>query len=189
MTDQHRYFVEVFPPTYTVERPNSLWRHSADGWEYLSLVDWSWHSPDASRGLEKPPDDYLVAIDAASAERLAADRRGWFHSGRYTAMTYPPSPDSRLPSFAAYLVLSKSATRSSDGPTSGRAPTSCWTMSLAERGPHHRCARSTTKKRRPYSCALVMFRASFGHGRATGHWLGRFGPRTQGGLPVRAQGD
>lgn len=79
MTDQYRYLVEVFPPTYPVERPLSMWRYSTDGWDYLSVIDWSWHSPDASRGLEKPPDDSLVRIDTARAEQLAADRQGWFH--------------------------------------------------------------------------------------------------------------
>ncbi|MEU5418391.1 hypothetical protein ACH4UT_20705 [Streptomyces sp. NPDC020799] len=73
MSDQRQYahFVKAAPP-YTEERPSSLWRRSGDDWEFLSLLDWGWHT------TGRPPmPGALFPVTAERAAALAADRQGW----------------------------------------------------------------------------------------------------------------
>ncbi|GAA0350722.1 hypothetical protein [Streptomyces blastmyceticus] len=81
MSDQgnYEYFVKAAPP-YTQERPSNLWRRSGDDWEFLSLLDWGWHT------TNRPPmPGVLFPVTAERAAALEADRQGWV---RYWAF-YP----------------------------------------------------------------------------------------------------
>jgi hypothetical protein len=72
-TDDYEYLVRVFEPAgESVDHPSGLWRHRGDDFEYLSMVDWSWHP----RGeVPLPHPDLRVAISAEQAQRLLADRQ------------------------------------------------------------------------------------------------------------------
>ncbi|MFF1822175.1 hypothetical protein ACFVWG_33020 [Kribbella sp. NPDC058245] len=72
-TDAYEYLVRVFEPAgESVDHPSGLWRHRGDDFEYLSMVDWSWHP----RGeVPLPHPDLRVAISAEQAHTLLEDRQ------------------------------------------------------------------------------------------------------------------
>jgi hypothetical protein len=74
MTGQYEYYVKV-TPGQTVERPSSMWRRSGDDWQYLSLLDWSWHSVVPGKSPYPPVASYLVPISKQQAEELGGDRQ------------------------------------------------------------------------------------------------------------------
>jgi hypothetical protein len=71
--DNYQYIAEVFEAGgESVERPSGLWRRRGDDYEYLSLIDWSWHP----RGdVDLPHPDLRVPISAEQAQTLLADRQ------------------------------------------------------------------------------------------------------------------
>ncbi|MET7281901.1 hypothetical protein ABZS29_26955 [Kribbella sp. NPDC005582] len=72
-TDDYEYLARVFEAAgESVDRPSGLWRHHGDEFEYLSMVDWSWH-PQGDVPLPHP--DLRVPISAEQAQTLLADRQ------------------------------------------------------------------------------------------------------------------
>lgn len=59
----------------TIERPGALWRHSGDGWEYLSLLDWEWHPLAPNKVPQSPPSEILMPISGQQVEELVRDRQ------------------------------------------------------------------------------------------------------------------
>jgi hypothetical protein len=74
-TDDYQYIAEVFEAGGEwVDRPSGLWRRRGDEYEYeyLSLVDWSWHP----RGdIDLPHPDLQKPISAEQVQILLADRQ------------------------------------------------------------------------------------------------------------------
>ncbi|MEU5188504.1 hypothetical protein AB0G83_15370 [Streptomyces klenkii] len=84
MSEQYEYFVKAAPP-YTEDRPSGLWRRLGEQWDYLSLLDWEWHSV-GEAGVQSPPSpQVLYPVSAERAAVLEADRQGWVrYWARYT---------------------------------------------------------------------------------------------------------
>ncbi|MFF4532467.1 hypothetical protein ACFY1P_24765 [Streptomyces sp. NPDC001407] len=101
MGDQsgYEYFVKAAAP-YTEERPSSLWRRSGEEWEFLSLLDWAWHT--TSRA---PMPGVLFPVTAERAAALEADRQGWV---RYWAF-YPSERRWRAGQGATTVVRRRSS--------------------------------------------------------------------------------
>lgn len=89
MTDQYEYFVLVWEG-----RTEELWRRAAGEWQYLSLIDWSWHPVVADGAPGEPRPDLLVPVEPLEAERLAADRQRWV---RYWVEYHISADGSRKP--------------------------------------------------------------------------------------------
>jgi hypothetical protein len=86
---EYEYFVRIYPPERTVERPGGLWRRSGETWEYWSILDWQWHGLREDEVAEPPPEGGLVQVSPERAAGLVADRQGWV---RYWAF-YIDEPD------------------------------------------------------------------------------------------------
>jgi len=71
--DDYEYMARVFEAGgESVDHPSGLWRHRGDDFEYLSMVDWTWHP----RGdVRLPHADLRVAISAEQARILLADHQ------------------------------------------------------------------------------------------------------------------
>lgn len=80
---EYEYFVRIYPPEHTVERPGGLWRRSGETWEYWSILDWTWHELREDEVAEPPPEGGLVQVRPERAAELVADRQGWV---RYWAL-------------------------------------------------------------------------------------------------------
>lgn len=73
-TDDYEYIAEVFAKGgESLERPGSLWRRPGDDYEYLSLIDWSWHPP--SDDVDLPHPDLLISISHDQVQKLLADHQ------------------------------------------------------------------------------------------------------------------
>ena len=72
-SEGYEYMVRVFAAGgESVERPSGLWRHRGDEYEYLSMVDWTWHP----RGdVRLPHEDLRVTISVEQAQTLLDDRQ------------------------------------------------------------------------------------------------------------------
>lgn len=71
--NDYEYLVRVFEPAgESVDHPSGIWRHRGDEFEYLSMVDWTWH-PQGDVPLPHP--DLQVPISAEQAQTLLADRQ------------------------------------------------------------------------------------------------------------------
>jgi hypothetical protein len=88
MSSTYRYFGEVWGDE-TVERPGGLWRRRGDEAEYLSLIDWEWHS--VTDEISEPVPDTLVEITPEAAQELLSDRERFV---RYWSYQHPNSEDS-----------------------------------------------------------------------------------------------
>ena len=72
--DDYEYIAEVFEKGgESLERPGSLWRRRGDDYEYLSLIDWSWHP--RSDEVDLPHPDLLTSISHDQVQKLLADRQ------------------------------------------------------------------------------------------------------------------
>jgi hypothetical protein len=74
MSSIYQYFAEL-RRNGSIDRPRGLWRKADDQWEYLSLLDWSWH-PTTER-IPPPRNEHLEAISPEQAEELSRDRQRW----------------------------------------------------------------------------------------------------------------
>jgi hypothetical protein len=74
MSSPYEYFAEV-RNNESIDHPRGLWRKSGDQWEYLSLLDWSWH-PTTER-IPPPRSEHLTPISPEHAAKLARDRQRW----------------------------------------------------------------------------------------------------------------
>jgi hypothetical protein len=81
IADDYQYLARVFEAAgESVDRPSGLWRYRGDDFEYLSMVDWTWHPRGA---VPLPHPDLRVAISAEQAQTLLADRQRF---ARYWAL-------------------------------------------------------------------------------------------------------
>jgi hypothetical protein len=72
-SDDYEYIAIVFEAGgESVEYPHGLWRRRGDDYEYLSLIDWSWH---ARGDVRLPHADLLTPISGEQAQALLADRQ------------------------------------------------------------------------------------------------------------------
>jgi hypothetical protein len=92
MTDEYEYFVKV-TPGQTVERPSSMWRRSGADWQYLSLLDWNWHSLVPGKSPYPPVAGYLVPISAQQAEELGRDRQRFVSYWAYYSVARDRRPE------------------------------------------------------------------------------------------------
>ena len=71
--DDYEYFARVSKARKeSADRPSGLWRRRGDDFEYLSMIDWSWHP----RGeVNVPHPDLLVPVTAEQVQMLLADRQ------------------------------------------------------------------------------------------------------------------
>ncbi|ARP72325.1 hypothetical protein LK07_24035 [Streptomyces pluripotens] len=81
MTEQvneYEYFLKVHRG-YTPARKVGLWRRRGEeAWEYLSLLDWKWHSIGEGGRVKNPPTAAaLEPVSTQCAAELEADRQGW----------------------------------------------------------------------------------------------------------------
>ncbi|WP_120754785.1 hypothetical protein [Streptomyces klenkii] len=86
MSENYEYFVEAAPTVddqYTVERPSSMWRSAGEQWEYLSLIDWSWHNVKDTNVKYAPAREALHPVTAERAAELVGDRQGWVRYWAY----------------------------------------------------------------------------------------------------------
>lgn len=84
MSSTWRYFAEL-PPGGSIDHPRGLWRKYENRWEYLSLLDWSWHPTDEK--VPPPEGDEIIPISPEEAEGLARDRQRWVtYWARYTPL-------------------------------------------------------------------------------------------------------
>jgi hypothetical protein len=75
MTEQYEYYVEI-QCDESLEHPGPMWRKSDSGWDYLSLLDWEWHSLAANKKVSQPPAaKTLVPISGQQADELTRDRQ------------------------------------------------------------------------------------------------------------------
>jgi hypothetical protein len=71
--DDYEYLAEFFiGGGESVDRPSGLWRRRGDEYEYLSLIDWTWH---ARGDVYLPHPDLLHPISAEQAQKLLADHQ------------------------------------------------------------------------------------------------------------------
>ena len=71
--DDYEYIAEIFVQGGgSVDRPSGLWRRRGDEYEYLSLIDWTWH---ARGDVYLPHPDLLQPISAEQAQIMLADRQ------------------------------------------------------------------------------------------------------------------
>ncbi|MFC6157644.1 hypothetical protein FDA38_19780 [Kribbella jiaozuonensis] len=69
----YEYIAEIFAEGGgSIDRPSGLWRRRGDDYEYLSLIDWTWH---ACGDVDLPHPDLLTPVSGEQVETLLADHQ------------------------------------------------------------------------------------------------------------------
>lgn len=72
-TSEFEYFLETMDG-----EPEALWRRVGSDWQFLSVLDWSWHAAiPGQRPRIMPSADSLTPISEDEAEQLQSDKQRW----------------------------------------------------------------------------------------------------------------